>query len=700
MRRVGIIGAGVISAIHAEVLAQLPNVRIAAVVEPNREAADRFAQRWGVAQVFACVAEAIEADAMDAAHILVPPPDHAAATLPLLAAGKSVLVEKPLAVTVAECEALQRAAAQGGAALAANQNFVFHPAFLRLRALIDAGRFGRPRSVTCTYSMPLRQLAARQFGHWMFHAPGNILLEQAVHPLSQIMALAGAIRDIRAVAEPGREISPGIRFHAGVNVTLDCADLPAQLGFAVGRSFPVWQVSVLCDDGVIVADMLANRVFGQGRTRWIEPIDTVLSCARTAGAMVGASVANLAGFGLSTLRLTGRRDPFFLSMRNSIAAFHASLDGGPAFPSDMRFGTALVQACERIRDAAFDGDPPAAPRTPAIATTRHCDVAILGGTGFIGAETVRQCLGKGLRVSVMARNTTNLPGQFNEAEVSVSRGDIRDPQAVQRAIGAAPVVVNLAHGGGGGSFAAIRAAMVDGAEAVARACMAASVRRLVHVGSIASLYCGPDAGTITGATPPDPLDEQRADYARAKILCDRLLLGMHAREGLPVVILRPGLVVGPGTSPFHSGLGFYNNEQHCIGWNRGRNPLPFVLVQDVAAAIVAAASAEGIDGRCYNLVGDVRPDARDFIGQLGLATGRPLRFHPKLPTALWLEEYAKWLVKRLGGRSALPPSRRDLLSRGLMAEFDCSDAKRDLGWRPIGGKAEFMRLALGGSDLA
>lgn len=700
VRRVGIIGAGVISAIHAEALARVPNVRIAAVIEPNQEAASRFARQWNVPQVFASVAEAIESDAMDAAHVLVPPPIHAEATLPPLAAGKSVLVEKPLAVTVAECEALQHAAAEGGAVLAANQNFVFHPAFLRLRGLLDAGRFGRPLSVLCTYSVPLRQLASRQFGHWMFRAPGNILLEQAVHPLSQIMALAGAIRDVRAVAEPGTEISPGVRFHAGVNATLDCEGLPAQLSFAVGRSFPVWQVSVLCDDGVIVADILANRVFGQGRTRWIEPIDNLLSSARTAGAMVGASAANLAGFGLATLRLTGRRDPFFLSMRNSIAAFHASLDGGPAFPSDMHFGTALVRACERIRDAAFAADAPTTPPRPAIATTGPCDMAILGGTGFIGAEVVRQSVRKGLRVSVLARNTTNLPALFSEAGVSVCRGDIRDAGAVAAAIGTAPVVVNLAHGGGGGSFAAIRAAMVDGAEAIARTCMAASVRRLIHVGSIASLYCGPDAGIITGATAPDTLDAERADYARAKILCDRLLLDLHAREGLPVVILRPGLVMGPGTSPFHSGLGFYNNEQHCIGWNRGRNALPFVLVQDVASAIVAAADAEGIDGHCYNLVGDVRPSARDFITGLGQAMGRPLHFHPKLPTALWLEEYAKWLVKRVGGRSAPSPSRRDLLSRGLTADFDCSDAKRDLGWRPVADRAEFMRLAMGGSDRA
>ena len=295
----------------------------------------------------------------------------------------------------------------------------------------------------------------------------------------------------------------------------------------------------------------------------------------------------------------------------------------------------------------------------------------------------------------MARSTRNLPGIFEDERVLLCRGDVRDAEAVRCAVGGASLVVNLAHGGGGSSFEQVRAAMVGGAETVARACLAAGVRRLIHVGSIASLYLGPGQGAVTGATPPDPRAEERADYARAKALCDLLLLEMHAREGLPVCIMRPGVVVGEGSSPFHSGLGFFNNEQHCLGWNRGGNPLPFVLVQDVAEAILLAARTKAaIEGRCYNLVGDVRPSARDYVVALARATGRPLRFHPNYPSALWAEEVVKWLVKRAGGRRSPLPSRRDILSRGLAATFDCADAKCDLGWAPVADPATFAQLAV------
>ncbi len=697
-RNILLVGAGNIAAVHAEVLKGQGGARVAVVADPDLGAASRLAKTCGANAVYRSVDEALAAGARpDAAHILVPPDLHEKAARPLLEIGCPVLIEKPMATSRAACEELQALAARAGATLGVNQNFVFHPAFASLRRAVAAGTYGRACFVDCIYNMPLRQLAARQFGHWMFHATGNILLEQAVHPLSQIASLAGTVQGVKAVAGSAAEIAPGVHMVRAVTASLACGALPAQLRFSVGEGFPVWQVSVVCDDGLLVADMLANRFYAQGRTRWLEAVDSLVSGGRTAGAILAGAVGNAGGYALSTLRLRPRGDGFFRSMKASIGAFHTALDEGAAPECDGAFGAGVVRACEMIAESAFDpaiAAPPAPSPERRAAPSRSADVAVLGGTGFIGAETVRALLADGARVSVLARSIRNLPEAFGCEEVELHRGDIRDAEAVRRAIDGAPVVVNLAHGGGGGGFEQVNGAMVGGAETVARACLDAGVERLVHVSSIAALYLGPQPGVVTGATPPDPMPEMRADYARAKALCEVMLLELHARQGLPVCLLRPGLVVGEAASPFHSGLGLFNNEQHCVGWNAGRNPLPFVLVQDVAQAILLAARASGVEGRCYNLVGDTRPSARAYVAALAQATGRPLKFHPSLPALIWGQEFGKWLIKRAGGRRADPPSRRDLLSRGLVATFDCEDAKRDLGWRPVAAEADFLRLAI------
>lgn len=694
MSRICLVGAGYIARVHADALRRMPGHSVTTVVDPNLAAAQRLAASVGAKSVFGTLDEALAAESFDRAHVLVPPDLHEEVASRLLAAGKPVLLEKPLAASPQACARLVQQAAASGTALGVNQNFVHHPAFVRLRTLLEKGELGRPNFLSCVYNVPLRQLITGQLGHWMFQQPGNILLEQAVHPLSQIVTLAGSVGEIKAMAGPAREIAPRLDFVATLDAALKCARLPAQLRFAVGQNFPFWQMTVVCDDGVAVADILADRVFTYRRTRWLEAVDRMFSGIATGSAVARDAVRGFLGYVGSTLHLAGTTDPFLVSMGNSIKAFHSALDAGAMPALDGAFGAELVDICEAIRIQTMPAAPVTAPATAAPAQADACDVAILGGTGFIGAHVVRRFVEAGKRVSVMARGVRNLPAIFGDPRVELHRGSIHDREAVERAIGRAPVVINLAHGGGGGTWEEIRQAMVGGAEVVAQACLALKVRRLIHVGSIASLYLGPQPEPVSGKTAPDPLEQERAEYARAKVLCDRMLIDLHASEGLPVVIVRPGVVVGAGSSPFHSGLGFYNNDQHCIGWNDGRNPLPFVLVGDVAEALLLASSAESINGRCYNLVGGVRPSARTYIADLGRVLGRPLKFHPQSASWLWLEDVGKWTIKRATGRQVPMPSRRDFISRGMAARFDCADAERDLGWHPTSDAEEFRRQAL------
>jgi nucleoside-diphosphate-sugar epimerase/predicted dehydrogenase len=584
---------------------------------------------------------------------------------------------------------LTAAAKSASVTVGVNQNFVYHPAFARLVRAVGSGRLGRPIYVDCLATVPLRQLAARQFGHWMFAEPRNILLEQAVHPISQLNALAGPFGDLQTMAGTPVEIAPGVPFYDSITVALQSAILPATLRMAVGQDFPFWQVRVVCSDGVAVADILSNRFFTYERARWLEPVDLGLSGLTVAVGIARDSMLNLANFGLSMVGLRARSDGFFVSMKDSIAAFHRALDEGVAPLVDGRFGAEIVRVCET---AAKAFSPPRASKRPK--ESGEYDIAVIGGTGFIGAHLVKLLTAEGKRVGVMARNVRNLGPTFLDDNVVVVKGDVRSERDVDRFIGSAPCIVGLAHGGGGRTYAEVRLGMVGGAETIARACLAHGVERFIHVGSIASLYLGADAGLITGATPPDPRSDARADYSRAKAECDRMLLALHRDQKLPVCIVRPGLVVGEGGTPFHSGLGFYNNDQHCLGWNRGRNPLPFVLVEDVARAIAAALHAPGVEGRTFNLVGDVRLTAREYIAELSAALARPLYFHPHSVTGIWVVELTKWGLKRAAGRQSPRISRRDLMSRGLEATFDCSDVKQALAWVPTADRQDFLARAV------
>ncbi|MCX8101176.1 MAG: NAD-dependent epimerase/dehydratase family protein [Geminicoccaceae bacterium] len=693
-RPVALIGAGQIAATHAAALVRRRDLRIVAVVDPVRVRAERLARSCGAAALFGSPEELRASGLCRAAHVLVPPSAHRSAAEPLLAAGIDCLVEKPLAASSADARALEDVAARAGAVLGCDQNYLFHPAFRRLQRTLAAGRLGRIRHVAAVFHMPLRQLEAGQTGHWMFKSALNLLLEQAVHPLSLLDALLGPLQLLDARPGPPRALGPGRDLVTSWQLALQGERGTAQLAFAVGTRWPIWQMVLACTDGTARLDLVDGRFERLEPTRYHEAVDRFLRSSGTALGLLAESARDLLAVTRFQLGRGPRPDAFFATIAGAVDAFHDALAARSAGPLAAARGRRLVELCEAIAAAAPAHATTSRPLAPRASGERpRPDVLLVGGTGFIGRATVAAMLASGRAVAVLARSITDPPPPLDDPRVVLHCGDVRDPDALARALRGVRAVVNLAHAGGAEEPSEIERAIVGGAETLWNAAATAGVGRLVQVSSIAALYLGDPAAVVTGATPVDT-DPGRAPYARAKALAETRLRELAAAGGPELVILRPGLVVGEGTSPLHPGLGNFNRPQHCSGWNRGDNPLPFVLVEDVAAAIVAAIDTPGIGGRAYNLVGPIRPSARAFLDDLARALGRPVRFHPQPVWRQQAVELGKWAIKRIGGRRVPLPSLRDLRSRGLAARFDTSDAERELGWRPVADPETFRARAI------
>jgi nucleoside-diphosphate-sugar epimerase len=252
--------------------------------------------------------------------------------------------------------------------------------------------------------------------------------------------------------------------------------------------------------------------------------------------------------------------------------------------------------------------------------------------------------------------------------------------------------------GGGASWEEVERAMVAGTRALGELCLAEKVERLIYVSSIAALYLGPDCGTevVEDDFPTDPRPEQRALYARGKALAERELVRLFREKGLPVTIVRPGVVLGRGTPLQHSGLGLWVRDNHCVGWGRGNRPLPLVLVEDVADALARLAAHAGsqLDGKTLNLAARGPWTAAELVLALRRATGRDFHFHPRPLALSQAMEIGKWLVKKAGGRRDAFPSYRDLKSRSLHPPFSARTAREVLGWRPCEEREEFLKRML------
>ncbi|MBK8030730.1 MAG: Gfo/Idh/MocA family oxidoreductase [Chloroflexi bacterium] len=147
--RVGIIGTGRISDLHAIEYRANPRAQIVAVADVVRENAESRGRQWGVADdhIFTDYHDLLALPDVDLVEILLPHHLHYQAALDAAAAKKHISLQKPMALTLAEADQMIAAAKQAGVIFKVFENFIFYPPVQRAKALIDAGEIGEPLTI-------------------------------------------------------------------------------------------------------------------------------------------------------------------------------------------------------------------------------------------------------------------------------------------------------------------------------------------------------------------------------------------------------------------------------------------------------------------------------------------------------------------------------------------------------------------------
>ncbi|CAM3827401.1 Gfo/Idh/MocA family protein [Kibdelosporangium persicum] len=199
MSRAAIVGTGGIAAAHAAALGD--RAELVAVVDVDDDRARAFAKEWSVPGVHPTVRALLAEEKVDVVHLCTPPRHHAPLALECLAAGVTVLVEKPPALSLAEMDALIEAERASTGHVATVFQHRFGPAAIRLRQLSTAGELGRPLVATCAtlwyrddayFAVPWR-------GSWDSEG-GGPTMGHGIHQFDLMLSILGPWREIRALA--------------------------------------------------------------------------------------------------------------------------------------------------------------------------------------------------------------------------------------------------------------------------------------------------------------------------------------------------------------------------------------------------------------------------------------------------------------------------------------------------------------------
>jgi dihydroflavonol-4-reductase len=303
------------------------------------------------------------------------------------------------------------------------------------------------------------------------------------------------------------------------------------------------------------------------------------------------------------------------------------------------------------------------------------NVLLTGATGFLGGWVARALVRAGHSVRALVRQPSRVQG-LGELGVSVAPGDILSPESLKSALVDMSAIVHCA-----GSVSrsrrdrvSVRLANVAGTRNILEAARCRRVR-VLHTSSIACIGPTYEPRIVDETTPGTPLAFD-FPYVESKRESEALVLS-YAADGLDVVVLNPGSVMGPGDP-------YYGSTELPLRYLRGelrmypRGGMSFCDARDIAEAYVAALE-RGATGERYILAG-ANFSYREVQAELQRLTG----LHACLPLPLGIGEAAAFWseVGAIFWRHPFENLSQAAVQWGSMFHYCSSEkAQRALGYR-------------------
>jgi predicted dehydrogenase len=197
--RWAIVGTGGVARRTVGDLQLCENAELVAVCSRDQAKADSFAAEHGIPGAFGAFTELLESEGVDAVYIGIPHGRHFEYASQALSAGKHVVCEKPLTMTAAEAEELQRLSEDNRAFLMEAMWMKFTPAMTKLTELLRAGVIGEPRLIQAGAGFPVPPDGPARY--WVAKLGGGALYDLGVYTLALTHSILGVPDDVVVVGD-------------------------------------------------------------------------------------------------------------------------------------------------------------------------------------------------------------------------------------------------------------------------------------------------------------------------------------------------------------------------------------------------------------------------------------------------------------------------------------------------------------------
>lgn len=313
---------------------------------------------------------------------------------------------------------------------------------------------------------------------------------------------------------------------------------------------------------------------------------------------------------------------------------------------------------------------------------------VTGASGFIGSHIAERLIKEGEEVTALVRNASNTVF-LKSIGVKLAYGDINKSASLENAVKGMDVVYHSAALTDEWiSPAEACRVNIEGTKNILDAARNAGVKRFVFISSLAVLGMKNHYGTGADAA----YHKSGDSYIDTKIDAERLVMKYYNVYKMPVTVVRPGFVFGPGDNKLIPRILGRLKKKQFMFIGTGRNKINAVYIENLTDAIMLAAKNEKAIGQIYNITNDSSMTLEEFIYKITDI------WKLEKPTRRISKSLAYLMCVVLTGIARLkkqkePPyitkTRIKFLSLNL--DFDISKTKNDLGYKPLVSIEEGLR---------
>ncbi len=200
--RVGIVGCGLVAeGQHIPGFLRLKrNVALQAVCDRNENLARETAKRCGIPGAYGDLSQMLSRESLNIIDLCTPPQTHVALALQAIDCGCHVLLEKPMALKVSDCDQMIEAARKRNVKLCVIHNILFDPVLLKAQRLVAAGAIGNFIGMRILMSDPKEDMIMKK-DHWIHKLPGGLIGETSPHAVYMSLAFLQKVKDVDVHAQ-------------------------------------------------------------------------------------------------------------------------------------------------------------------------------------------------------------------------------------------------------------------------------------------------------------------------------------------------------------------------------------------------------------------------------------------------------------------------------------------------------------------